>query len=93
MTGAFMAAVKTRTLSIDRLPARNHKYHEKDLRDQWLRAPDLTSQKALAAMVQRQAFIDVPMLPLGLYYQPAAFRSDLGGMLKGLNLFTGVRRI
>jgi peptide/nickel transport system substrate-binding protein len=64
-----------------------------DLRDQWLRAPDLASQKALAAEVQRQAFIDVPMLPLGLYYQPAAFRSDLSGMLKGLNLFTGVRRI
>jgi peptide/nickel transport system substrate-binding protein len=47
----------------------------------------------LAAEVQRQAFIDVPMLPLGLYYQPAAFRSDLTGMLKGLNLFTGVRRV
>jgi peptide/nickel transport system substrate-binding protein len=64
-----------------------------DLRDQWLRAPDLASQKTLAAEVQRQAFIDVPMLPLGLYYQPAAFRSDLTGMLKGLSLFTGVRRM
>jgi peptide/nickel transport system substrate-binding protein len=63
-----------------------------DLRDQWLRAPDVAAQKTLAAEVQRQAFIDVPMLPLGLYYQPAAFRADLTGMLKGLNLFTGVRR-
>jgi peptide/nickel transport system substrate-binding protein len=63
-----------------------------ELRDRWLRAPDLASQKALAVEVQRQAFIDVPMLPLGLYYQPAAFRGDLTGMLKGLNLFTGVRR-
>jgi peptide/nickel transport system substrate-binding protein len=63
-----------------------------DLRDQWLRAPDVAAQKTLAAEVQRQAFIDVPMLPLGLYYQPAAFRAELTGMLKGLNLFTGVRR-
>jgi peptide/nickel transport system substrate-binding protein len=63
-----------------------------ELRDQWLRAPDLATQKTLAAEVQRQAFIDVPMLPLGLYYQPAAFRTDPTGMLKGLNLFTGVRR-
>jgi peptide/nickel transport system substrate-binding protein len=62
------------------------------IRDAWLRAPDLAEQKRLAAEMQRQAFDDVPMLPLGLYYQPAAYRADLTGMLKGLNLFTGVRR-
>ena len=62
------------------------------IRDQWLLATDLASQKALAAQMQLQAFVDVPMLPLGLYYQPAAYRADLTGMLKGLNLFTGVRR-
>jgi peptide/nickel transport system substrate-binding protein len=39
-----------------------------------------------------QAFQDVPILPLGLYYQPAAYRADLTGMLKGLNLFTNVKR-
>ena len=64
-----------------------------ELRDRWLRAPDIATQKLLAAEVQRQAFVDVPILPLGLYYQPAAFRADLTGMLKGLNLFTGVRRV
>jgi peptide/nickel transport system substrate-binding protein len=64
-----------------------------ELRDRWLRAPDLATQKLIAAEVQRQAFVDVPILPLGLYYQPAAFRGDLTGMLKGLNLFTGVRRV
>ncbi|HVY14056.1 MAG TPA: ABC transporter substrate-binding protein [Rhodopila sp.] len=63
------------------------------LRDAWLRAPDATTQKALAAEIQRQAFTDVPMVPLGLYDQPAAFRADLTGMQKGLNLFTGVRRV
>ncbi len=63
-----------------------------ELRDAWLRAPDAATQKTLAADIQKQAFADVPMVPLGLYYQPAAFRADLTGMLKGLNLFTGVRR-
>jgi peptide/nickel transport system substrate-binding protein len=62
------------------------------IREQWLRAPDLPTQKALAADMQRQAFIDVPTLPVGLYYQPVAYRNDLAGMMKGLVLFTGVKR-
>jgi peptide/nickel transport system substrate-binding protein len=63
------------------------------LRDQWLHATDFPTQKALAADMQRQAFIDVPVVPLGLYYQPVAYRNDLTGMMKGLVLFTGVRRV
>ena len=62
------------------------------IRDQWLHATDLPTQQALAADMQRQAFIDVPVIPLGLYYQPVAYRNDLTGMMKGLILFTGVRR-
>ena len=62
------------------------------LRDQWLRAPDLATQKALARDIQLQAFEDVPCMPLGLYYQPVAYRNDLMDMMKGLILFTGVRR-
>jgi peptide/nickel transport system substrate-binding protein len=62
------------------------------LREQWLRAPDLTTQKALARDIQLQAFEDVPCMPLGLYYQPVAYRNDLMDMMKGLILFTGVRR-
>jgi peptide/nickel transport system substrate-binding protein len=63
------------------------------IRDQWLRATDPATQKALAADMQRQAFIDVPTVPLGLYYQPVAYRNDLTGMMKGLVLFTSVRRV
>jgi peptide/nickel transport system substrate-binding protein len=63
------------------------------IRDQWLHATDASAQKALAADMQRQAFIDVPTVPLGLYYQPVAYRNDLTGMMKGLVLFTGVRRV
>ncbi len=62
------------------------------LREQWLRAPDLTTQKGLARDIQLQAFEDVPCIPLGLYYQPVAYRNDLVDMMKGLILFTGVRR-
>jgi peptide/nickel transport system substrate-binding protein len=62
------------------------------LRDQWLHATDLPTQKALAADIQRQAYIDAPCMPLGLYYQPVAYRADLTGMMPGLILFTGVRR-
>jgi len=62
------------------------------LRNQWLRAPDLATRKALARDIQLQAFQDVPCVPLGLYYQPTAYRNDLVDMMKGLILFTGVRR-
>jgi peptide/nickel transport system substrate-binding protein len=62
------------------------------IRDQWLHATDLPTQKALAADMQRQAFVDAPCMPLGLYYQPVAYRADLTGMVKGLILFTGVKR-
>ena len=62
------------------------------IRDQWLHAPDMATQKALAADMQRQAFQDVPAMPLGLYYQPVAYRKDLTGMIKGLILFTGIKR-
>jgi hypothetical protein len=31
-------------------------------------------------------------MPLGLYYQQVAYRADLTGMMKGLVLFTGVKR-
>ena len=62
------------------------------LRDQWLRATDLPTQKALAADMQRQAFEDAPCMPLGLYYQPVAYRANLSGMMKGLILFTGIKR-
>ena len=62
------------------------------IRDQWLHATDTPALKSLAADMQRQAFEDAPAMPLGLYYQPVAYRNDLTDMMKGLILFTGVRR-
>jgi peptide/nickel transport system substrate-binding protein len=64
------------------------------LRDQWLDASDLATQKKLATDIQAQAFIDVPYYPLGLNFAPTAFRSDLTGVITatGTPLFWNVRR-
>ena len=64
-----------------------------ELRDQWLVTDDPGKQLALARAIQLQAWQDVPFLPLGSYDQPTAYRSDLTDMLKGLILFTNVRRV
>jgi peptide/nickel transport system substrate-binding protein len=62
------------------------------LRDEWLAAPDLTAQKAVAAKLQLQAFQDLPYIPLGQQINPTAHRADLSGILLGLPLFWNVRR-
>lgn len=62
------------------------------LRDEWLFAEGEADGRALARKMQEQALQDVPYLPLGSYYQPVAYRSDLAGVSKGLVQFTGVRR-
>ncbi|AMJ59751.1 ABC transporter substrate-binding protein [Bosea sp. PAMC 26642] len=63
-----------------------------ELRDAWFSAPDVEAQKRIGIAMQRQAFVDVPYVPLGVFYQPTAYRKSLTGMLKGLPLFWNVRR-
>ena len=64
------------------------------LRDQWLDATDLATQKRLAAEIQAQAFIDVPHYPLGINFPRTAFRSDLTSVLTAHEapVFWNVRR-
>jgi len=62
------------------------------LRDQWMDTPDLATQKEIAAEIQMQAFVDVPYYPLGMYYNPSAYRANLTGILHGLPTFWNVRR-
>jgi len=62
------------------------------LREEWLRAPDLPAQQAIAARIQEQAFNDVPYLPLGEYSIPTATRKEVSGVLKGLPLFWGLQK-
>ena len=63
------------------------------LRDEWLfEAKDDAARARIGRAMQRQAFIDVPYVPLGLWYQSTAYRANLSGVLKGLPLFWNVRR-
>lgn len=62
------------------------------LRDEWLVASDDATRLAIAKQMQRQAFIDVPYVPLGLFFQPTAFRRDLTDIIQGPPLFWSVRR-
>jgi peptide/nickel transport system substrate-binding protein len=62
------------------------------LREQWFDAPDLAAQRAIAAAMQAQAFIDVPYVPLGQFFQPMAYRRTLRGAAQpgGIPRFWGV---
>ena len=63
------------------------------LRDAWFDAPDLKSQKAIAEQIQRQGLETLPYIPLGQFFQPTAFRSDIKDIVKAMYpLFWGVRR-
>ena len=61
------------------------------LRDQWLAAPDVAQRRTIAAFLQRQAFEDVPFLPLGRFFQPTARSKRLVGALTGMSLFWNIR--
>jgi peptide/nickel transport system substrate-binding protein len=62
------------------------------LRERWFDAADPATQEKLAAEIQVQAFEDVPYYPLGLYYNPTAYRADLSGVVTGGPFFWNVRR-
>jgi peptide/nickel transport system substrate-binding protein len=63
-----------------------------ELRDAWFKAPDLMTQKKLAEQMQRQAFQDVPYVPLGQYFQPTAYQANLTGVLPGNPVFWNIKR-
>jgi peptide/nickel transport system substrate-binding protein len=63
-----------------------------ELRNAWLEAPDLAARKQICEAIQLQAFIDLPMIPLGQYFQPTAYRTSLTGVLSGFATFWNVRR-
>jgi peptide/nickel transport system substrate-binding protein len=62
------------------------------LREQWLDAPNVATQRKIAAEIQAQAFIEVPYFPLGTFFPSTVFRSDLTGVLDGQAIFWNVRR-
>jgi peptide/nickel transport system substrate-binding protein len=64
-----------------------------ELRDAWFDAPDLAGQKKLAAEMQAQAFVDVPYIPLGAFYNPSVYRRDVIDILHGFQIFWNMRRV
>jgi peptide/nickel transport system substrate-binding protein len=63
------------------------------LRDAWFDAPDLAAQKKICEDMQRLAFEEVPFIPLGLSFQPTAFRDTLSGFARTpYPVFWGVRK-
>ena len=62
------------------------------LRNDWFAAADVPAQQALAREIQKQAFVDVPYIPLGQYFVRTAYRGNLTGVLHGSPVFWNVRR-
>jgi peptide/nickel transport system substrate-binding protein len=62
------------------------------LRNAWFTAPDEPAQHAICEQLQLQAFQDVPYIPLGQYFAPTAYQSNLTGILNGNPVFWNVRR-
>jgi peptide/nickel transport system substrate-binding protein len=53
------------------------------LRDTWMDSTDEAEMRRLDRQIQARAFETVPFIPLGQYLPPAAWRSNLRGVLKG----------
>ncbi|MDZ4367807.1 MAG: ABC transporter substrate-binding protein, partial [Afipia sp.] len=53
-----------------------------ELASKWLTAKDPAEQKAIADAIQVDAFIQAPIIPLGQFFIPTAFRADLTGFLE-----------
>ncbi len=63
------------------------------LRAAWFDAPDLGAQQSIAREMQLQFWRNPSYAPLGMLYQPTAFRNDLTDIHEGLPQFYGVRRV
>ena len=53
------------------------------LHDTWMDSPDPAERKKLAAALQDEVFTEVPYVPLGQYFQSAAWRKTVSCHLKG----------
>jgi peptide/nickel transport system substrate-binding protein len=61
------------------------------LRAAWFEAKDLAEQQRICIELQKQFWIDVPYLPLGVYYSPTVYDRKLSGIRSGFPQFYDVR--
>ncbi len=57
------------------------------LRQDWLFATDEAAQKRIAEAIQRQAFIDVPYIPVGQFLPCTVYQNTVTDVLSGYALF------
>ncbi len=62
------------------------------LRAQWLDAPDLAAQQAIARELQVVGMETLPYIPTGAYYSMTALKRNLADRVKGFAIFWGIRR-
>ncbi len=62
------------------------------LRDAWLDAPDVASQRRICDDIQRAALKDIPFLPLGQFFSRTAYRRSLADRVAGVTVFWNVRK-
>jgi len=62
------------------------------LRAAWFAAPDLAAQKQVCEEIQRQFWVDVPYIPLGVTYFPSAWHKSITGARMGFPQFYDIRR-
>jgi len=58
------------------------------LRDAWLDAPDLASQKKLCEDIQVHAMKQVPIIPTGQWFYPTAFRDNVTDIVRSALMFS-----
>lgn len=63
------------------------------LRAAWLDAGSVQEQAEIGRKIQEIALKEVPFVPLGLFYFPTAYRSNLKGILDTMPLFWNVDRV
>lgn len=62
------------------------------LRQAWFEAPDVEARQRICRDMQRHFWGNPSYVPLGMWYQPTGFRSDLHDIPEGWPQFYGVRR-
>jgi peptide/nickel transport system substrate-binding protein len=63
-----------------------------ELRDAWLASTDPAEQKRIAADIQRQAFVDVPYIPLGQILPSWVYQNTVTDVLDGYALFWNLKK-
>ena len=63
------------------------------LRLAWFDAPNLAAQQKLCARMQAEFFRKPSYAPLGMYFQPTCFRSNLKDIPQGIPQFYRTRRV